>query len=228
MKRQLSFIKKASTFILVFLMGNMVYSQKLLTYPIADIPENLSKNSNAVVREDITKFEIINSGEGKSYMKYAITIFNKKADDYAEIRVGYDKISKITSLDARSYDKAGRLIKQLKNKDIKDFSSFGGSIYSDNRMKYFDLRYPEYPYTVVYEVEMKEEGLFVIPGWVPFSRSNVASQKSTLEVSAPADYDIRYLELNMEPMAKENIRDGRKVITWEFGSFEPIERETYS
>ncbi len=134
-------------------------AQKRLSYPVSEILEDLLKNSNAVVREDITRFEVIDKRKGKSYIKYVVTILNKKADNYAEVRIGYDNLRKITSLKGRSYDKTGRLIKQLKSKDIKDYSSFDGfSIYTDNRMKYFDLRYADYPYTIVYEVVKEYKG----------------------------------------------------------------------
>lgn len=207
-------------------MNYQAKAQKKLLYPTSEIPEELLKNSNAVVREDITRFEVIDKGNGKSYIKYAVTILNKKADHYAELRIGYDNLRKITSLKGRSYDKTGRLIKQLKSKDIKDYSSYDGfSIYTDNRMKYFDLRYADYPYTIVYEVVKEYKGLLSFPGWVPFSGFNISSQQSSLEIIAPEDYDIRYSELNIKPTAKENIVDGKKVISWEFGWFEAMERE---
>ena len=217
-------------YLLVFLfaaLAGSVHGQKHPMYPVSDIPEALLKKSNAVIREDVTEFSIINPGLAKSYTKMAVTILNKKGESYAEVQVGYDKLSKIKSISARSYDKNGKLIKVLKNKDFKDYSSFDGfSIYSDNRIKYFDLRYVEYPYTIVYEVEMEEDGLFVIPGWVPYSRFNVSSEKSSLEISSPLDYEIRYQELNMEPSAKESQADGRKVVRWDFGNYESIRRET--
>ena len=217
-------------YLLVFLfaaLAGSVYGQKQAMYPVSDIPEALLKKSNAVIREDITEFSIINPGLAKSYAKMAVTILNKKAESYAEVQVGYDKLSKIKSISARSYDKNGKLIKVLKNKDFKDYSSFDGfSIYSDNRIKYFDLRYVEFPYTIVYEVEMEEDGLFVIPGWVPYSSFNVSSEKSSLEISSPLDYEIRYQELNMESSAKESQADGRKVVRWDFGNYESMRRET--
>ncbi len=201
-------------------------AQKIPMYPVSDIPETLRENSNAVIREDITRYEVIEVGKAKSYTKKAITILNKKADDYAEVSIGYDKISKITSLSCRSYDKSGKLITQLKNKDIKDYSAFDGfSIYSDNRMKYFDLRYAEYPYTIEYEYEIQENGFMSFENWMPFTSFNISSQQSSLEIIYPENYKIRYIELNMEPSAKENSIDGKKVTSWEFGSFSAIEPE---
>lgn len=210
----------------MFCLQSQVEAQKKLKYSFSDIPDELLKDSKAVVREDITRFEIFDKGSGKSYIKYAVTILNKKADSYAEVRTGYDKLRKINTINGRIYDKTGRLIRQLKSKDIEDYSSFDGfSIYTDNRMKYFDLRYAEYPYTIEYEVVKEYEGLLSLPGWVPFSGFNISSQQSSLEIIAPEDYDVRYLELNIDPTANTKIVDGKKIVSWEFESFEAIERE---
>jgi len=211
----------------VFVLSFQLKAQKKLMYPYDEIPENLLKNSNAVIREDITKFEVIDKGNGKSYTKYAVTILNKKADHFAEVRVYYDsKKLNNSAIQARTYDRTGRLIKQLKNKDIEDYAAFDGySIASDNRVKYFDLRHPDYPYTIEYEIETKEDGILSFPGWVPYSRFNVSSQKSNLEFSVHENYDFRYQELNMEPSAIEKIVDGKKIISWNFGAFEAIESE---
>jgi transglutaminase-like putative cysteine protease len=204
-----------------------LHAQKTPMYAFSDIPAELLKNSNAVVRNDITKYQIINQGKGKKYSLVAVTILNKKGDHFAEVRLGYDKLSKITSIKGRCFDKFGKVVEVLKNKDIEDYSAYDGfSIYSDNRVKYFDLRYPDYPYTIEYEVEEEDDGLFFTPGWMPYPAYNVSSQKSSLEIIAPNAYDIRYLELNMEPSAKKKNVNGSTSITWEFGNFAAIERES--
>jgi transglutaminase-like putative cysteine protease len=204
-----------------------LYAQKSPMYRFSDIPADLLANSNAVVREDITRYYIINEGQGKKYSKVVVTILNRKADHFAEVHLGYDKLSKITSLEGRCFDKFGKVVKDLKNKDIKDYSAYDGfSLYTDARTKYFDLRYPDYPYTIEYEVEEEDDGLFFTPGWMPYPAYNVSSQKSSLEITAPEDYEIRYMELNMEPSADKRIDNGRTIISWEFGSFPSIERES--
>lgn len=212
---------------LLLLINIDLAAQKIPLYPISEIPVELLKNSNAVIREDITKYEIIDQGSGKKYSKSVISILNKKADQYAEVHLFYSKLSKITSIEGRCIDKYGKIIKKLKSKDIEDVAAFDGySIYSDSRMKYFDLRHPDYPYTIEYEVEEEDDGLLATPGWVPYGGFNVASQQSYLEIKVPESYDLRYTELNMGSMVKERTEEGKKVIFWKFGSFSPVERES--
>lgn len=196
-------------------------------YPFSEIDLNLIKNSNAIVREDVVDFEVIDLGKGRETVKMAITIMNNKADHFAEVRIGYKTgMIKITSLEGRVYDKSGRLVEQLKNKDIDDYSSYSGyTSYSDARVKYFDLRYPDYPYTVEYEYTKEYDGLLVFPSWVPCPTFNVASQKSSFKITAPDGYNVRYIELNMEPSAKEKLLDGKKIVSWKFGAFEAMVRE---
>jgi len=211
---------------LIWLSCSNVFAQKTPLYPISNIPVQLLENSNAVIREDITKYEIIDKGNGKKYSKAVVTIINKKADHFAEIHLFYSKLNKITSIEGKCIDKYGKIVKKLKSKDIEDIAAFDGySIYSDSRMKYFDLRHPDYPYTIEYEIEEEDDGFLSTPGWIPYGRFNVASQKSYLEVKAPLNYDLRYLELNMDSAVKEKTEDDKKVIYWEFGAFPPIEKE---
>ena len=213
--------------LLLITIAERTTAQKRLMYPVHNIPEKLLKNSNAVVRDDVTEFELINPGKAVSHIKMAITILNKKGDHYARISLGYDPLRKITNIDARSYDKTGRLIKVAKNKDIKDYSAFDGfSLFSDNRVKNIDLRYPDYPYTIVYEYRYEYDGILVFPGWVPYSGFHISSEHSSLVITAPQNYEVRYREYNLPPTAKETTSDDKKVISWKFGAFSALESES--
>jgi hypothetical protein len=218
---------KAIPLMLVLLLSiSSLQAQQNQQYSFSDIPAELLKNSNAVVRDDITKYEIVHKGRGKSYSRFAITILNRKADHFAEVRLRYSKLSKITSVVGRCYDKYGKVVKELKKKDIMDYSAYDGfSLYSDARIKYFDLRYPDYPYTIEYEVKEEYNGLLFTPGWMPYPTTAVASQRSSLEISAPEGYEIRYAELNMESQASRKLNKGRETLYWEFGHFPAIRRE---
>jgi hypothetical protein len=212
--------------LILILSAQSLFGQKEIKYPFSSIPQELLTNSNAVFREDITTVEVVDLGKAKIYSKYAITILNEKADHYAEVALGYDKIHKITTLNACSFDKSGIPINTIKAKDIIDYSAYDGfSIYSDNRTKRFDLRYPNYPYTIEVEVAYDFNGFLTFPGWTPFSSFSVSSEKSSYQLISPSNYEIRYKEINMEPAAKVETVDGRKVISWNFGSFSALERE---
>ncbi len=209
----------------VFSMQQLM-AQKVAMYPTADIAPELRLNSNAVYREAITRFEVVDAGKAIFYSKYALTILNDKADHYAEIDIWYDKIHKISSINARSFDKLGVPINTIKPKDIIDHSAFDGfSIYSDNRVKSFDLRHPDYPYTIEVEVEMEYEGFIVFPDWTPFSSFAISSEKSSYALISPSNYQIRYKELNIPPSAKVETVDGKRITSWTFGSFPALERE---
>ena len=70
------------------------------------------------------------------------------------------------------------------------------------------MRYAEYPYTIEYEVEKDEDGLFFFPGLRPIPYYNISSQESRSEIISPVNYTVRYKEMNMdEPLVKEEIVD---------------------
>ncbi len=213
-------------FFFFFLFSIHLQAEKKVKYAYDQIPANLLKNSNAVIREDISTFELINAGKGKSYVKYAVTILNKRADHFAEIYFFYDGKSFNNSLiNGSIYNEYGKLIKELKNKEIEDYAAGGSSFVTDTRIKYFDLRYPEYPYTIEYEIESTDNGILSIPGWIPFSKFNVSSEKSSLEITVPDGYNFRFKEENMETCVKENVENEKRIFSWNFGSFEALIRE---
>ncbi|MFM8914262.1 MAG: DUF3857 domain-containing protein, partial [Flammeovirgaceae bacterium] len=117
-------------------------------YPVSQIPEELKKGMYAVVRESHERFEILSIKQSRHYIHKVITIFKGEAKRYAQEYIGYDKMEKINFINARVYDAQGNLVKKLKNNEIADHSAFDGfSLFSDNRLKEFDLTQAQYPYT---------------------------------------------------------------------------------
>lgn len=125
---------------------------KDIKYPVSAIPEALKKNVNVVVREDETIFKILSRKSSTVHFHFAATIFNGNAQDLASHEVYYDKKTKVRDLKAYVYNSEGELIKKLKASEIMDRSAFDGfSLFTDNRMKMFDLSQGSYPYTVEFE-----------------------------------------------------------------------------
>ena len=215
-----------ATVLMIYSMQTVIAQKKGVKYLISDIPPELLIKTNAIIRDDVLEFEVFDKARARSYTKMAVTIINKKADHYAEMSVGYDERIKIKTIEAQIYDKLGKIVKTLKNKDIEDYSAYDGYGISDNRIKHFDLRYPEYPYTIEYIIEKEYDGILSIPGWAPYSGYHIASEKSSYKLISPTNYDIRYKELNMELSAHETTKDGKTILSWKFGQYLPIKPES--
>ena len=200
-----------------------------LKYPVSEIPEELKKGVNAVIREDKMVYKILSQSKASVYAYYAVTIFNGAGKDYAKLQVGYDKLTKVTSFNGSVYDAAGNLIKKLKNNEIKDHSAYDGGLYNDNRLKSADLTQTSYPYTVVFEYEKEYKFLYMIDGTVILPDEKISVQHASYQLIYPAAIPPRYKVLNIDAKPRqERTADGFESLTWEFKNVLPITFEPLS
>jgi transglutaminase-like putative cysteine protease len=198
-------------------------------FPVIEIPEALKKDVDVVVREDKTTFTILSSSHAKSYTYFVITIFNAKGADFAKEDIGYDKLTKITSLNANVYDAFGKGIKKLKKSEIYDQSYYSGSLFSDDRFKAFDLSQGTYPYTVEIEYELEYDYLYSIPSsyFIPGEKASV--QHAYYQLVFPSELAPKYktFNLDIEP-SKATTANGMTSLTWELHDLAPIKMEAFA
>src|SRR5690606_24210940 len=115
-------------------------------YKTASIPDTLKERADAVIRLHKATFHIQAIDAATYHEKYVITILNKAGQEFGPIYLGYDKQRKVKNITGNIYDAQGNLVKKLKSKDFEDFSAFTGSLYQDNRVKYFEHVPTAYPY----------------------------------------------------------------------------------
>jgi transglutaminase-like putative cysteine protease len=195
-------------------------------YAVSKINPDLLKGANAVKRMELQRFEIKDPGKAVQYYKYAITILNEAGDEHAEWVEAYDKFNSIKSVDATLYDANGKKIKSIKKGDIIDISATSDiSLAEDNRIKHHNFNYKNYPYTVEYEVEIKQDGLLFMPGWMPIQDEDYAVENSVYEVICDADYAIRYKAYNYaaEPVITNSGKT--KTYRWEVKGLAAKKRE---
>ena len=168
-------------------------------FPVNEIPEELKKDVNIVVREDKMVYRIMSKSEASLYAYYVVTILNDKGKWAASRSFGYDKLSRIKVLNAYAYDASGKQIKRIRNSEIVDHSAYDGySLFSDNRVKAVDLTQSEYPYTVEYEYEMEYKFLYDFGGSMIISSEKVSVQHASYQLIYPTDLPPRYKTLNTE------------------------------
>jgi hypothetical protein len=190
-------------------------------YAVSEIPEELKKNVNVVVREDQMIFKIHSKSKATFKVMIAATIFNANGKRYAQATVGYDKLSKVTSFNGAIYDARGNLVKKLRSSDIVDRSSFEG-LYSDNRYKHADMTQNTYPYTIEFEYEIEYKFLFMIPGSV-FAQEKVSTQHGFYALIYPEGLEPRYKTLNIPANpVKEKTSDGLNRISWTLENVLPV------
>jgi len=175
-------MKKLLLVIALILVVKQVSADEL-NYSAEKINKDLLENAHSVVREYNEVVSVFDEHSCTRNIKEVITVLDKNGDEDAVFKVGYDKGSKINIFSLTLYDKNGKKIRRVKDKEITDVLAFDGvSFVSDNRVKAFQPNYAEYPYTVEYEYEITENN-FISSMWIPVSDYNISVERSFYQIS---------------------------------------------
>lgn len=199
-------------------------------YAVTDIPEELRKNVNVVVREDHMSYKLYSPSKATLHVHQVVTILNEGGKRYANETVGYDKLSKVSTFKGTVYDASGSVIKKLKTSEIYDQSAFDGfSLYSDNRFKSADLSQGSYPYTVEFEYEIEFKYVFIIPGSYALSGERVSVENFSYTLTYPTSMEPpRYRAFNIpeDPEIKQQPQ-GYESVKWTLKNIKPITFEPH-
>jgi hypothetical protein len=184
-------------------------------YDVKKIPTALLKDADAVVRINIIRFEVKNRKRSKEIVKCVVTIFKKEERHYGVLFLPYDKFSEIDELEGTIYDANGEKIRELEDKDIKDYSLISGyAFFADNRAKRAELYHNEYPYTVEFTYEISYNGNLNWPDW--YSQISLDPiEQSRFEVVVSDEDSLRYWCSNdtVKPVVK--LDRSEKIYIWE-------------
>jgi hypothetical protein len=197
-------------------------------YAVSGIPEVLKKNANVVKRMEEERFTLKSPGEAVYYRKYAFTILNENGDKHAAFHQYYDRFVEIKNIEGTLFDAMGNKIKELKNKDIQDFSGVSDiSLMDDNRVKVHHFYYKVYPYTVEYVLEIRYHGTMFYPSWSPVEDEYFAVQQSKFIFECPLNYEFRYKAFRYNGQSTDQSTDKKRIL-WEVKDIPAIIRESFS
>lgn len=195
------------------------------------IPAELKEKAHAVIRNHEMEFDVKDIGEAVMTVKATITILDEKGKDHANIVAFYNKFTKVTNMEARIYDAAGKPIKKLKKSDIESFStSSGENSIDDSYVKVATLAHNVYPYTIDYTYEYVERNMMFYPTWNIISdrAEFTAVEKASFRVSMPKEIGLRYKEQNMLTKVSISVDGNRNNYSWNISNLKAVERETNS
>ncbi len=219
--------KKLALLLTLFLLTMLNTIAKEIKYPISDIPEELLKGVNVVVRESSVQFIIKSTNESVTKYKYVVTILNENGDDESILYIFYDKFSKPLNIRGARYNLLGMEEDKLKKSDIKDQSAIsGGTIDGDGRIKIVDLSNSSYPYTLEYEYELKHENSLFYPIWRPVPKEKSSIQHASFQVESHID-NIRFKEVNIADKVLKTSENGLTKYYWEIKNYKPLKKEAY-
>lgn len=214
------------TILIIFACFNPVFADEI---DFKNIPEDLKKDANAIVRYDYSEFQVNSIKSAKFTSKFAITILNKNGDDFANLHIYYDKFIKVSDINGKIYDNEGKLIKKIKLSDFTDQSiSSGATLYDDSRIKFYEVFQNKYPYTVEYEYTIDFSGYIHFPMWFPIDSYNLSVEKSDYVVKINPELDFHFKSVNIIDTPLISEEKGLKVYKWSIQAFRALNDEPYS
>lgn len=219
MMRRLLFPK----ILLLLLISISGFSQN---YHAASITDSLKEKAVAVIRNHEEVLTIVDKGKASYSVKHAITILSKGGDKYSNLIIYYNGFRKVRNITGTVYDANNKIIKRIKQKDIKDVSNVSDfSLYEENRVKYVEQFVNTYPYTVVYEYTIDYKGILHFPVWWPQPSSDISVEKSTLRVISNKSVSFRYKQQNISEAPKITEKGNEKHTIWTVHNIKAFEPE---
>lgn len=209
---------KNHVFFLLMICLHQLHAQN--RYPIRDIPADLLKNADVVVREYSLTFDVKNEGEAVETEHKVVTLLNNAAADQNDREIPYDEFRKIDDIEGVVYDAAGNVVRKLRKKDIADIKPPEYFV-DDYREKVLKFPRIAFPYTIEYTIVTRCKGLMFYPVFQPQSAETESVEHARLEISMPDDLQARYLELNIEPASKTG------PLAWEFRNLKAFHKEPF-
>lgn len=201
-------------------------AQQDLDLSILTLPQELTKNANAVVRDH--KLSITIEAADKIIIKkrYVATIFNKIGHEkFTNTAAFYDPDSKVKNISAKFYNSLGKEIKKFTKNKFTDVSAVSnGSLYDDNRVLFVEYTPVSYPFTLFFEVETVSRTTGFIPRWYPLPSYYLGVQKSTYRIINKTDSKIRIKEkfFNGYDISKKELENG---FEYQITNLKPLKHE---
>ncbi|WP_419699105.1 DUF3857 domain-containing protein [Mucilaginibacter sp. NFX135] len=220
---------RAGLLLFFLLIGNL-YASAQDNYDVSLISKDLLPYASAVVRNNEVSVEVKDYDNTLYHIKTAVTILNKNGNNIADIVVWHNKSRVIKSIKGIVYNQFGKPISKFSESDFEDVSARDGfSLFQDLKVKHYNPAVTDYPYTIVYEYEVKSKQSLNFSDWEPNSTTGQAVEKSTYAFSCKPDFNIRYKEINMPVKVVTGInKDGYKTYTWQVNNLKAVKDEPYS
>jgi hypothetical protein len=197
--------RKWLSFLFFTFLGIHSYSQSKDDLTAITLSPELVENANMVIRNHDLTVDVKSIDQMTIHSTMVVTVLNKVGHEYVNTAVFYDNHTKVTQAEAQMYDATGSSIKKYRKGDFADVSAVdGGTLYSDSRVKYIEFTPISYPYTMVFEFELKTTSTSNMPRWNPIPNFFVSVEKSSYTVNYPPELGVQTKEKNFKDLAIEN------------------------
>jgi len=201
------------------------FSQTEAVYNSLLVPVELKANTNAVVRHASKLITINDYDDMVIKTKRIVTVYGKGGLRHAKSYAHYNEDIKIKHIEVKIFDAIGEEIKKIRKSDFTDESAVsGGTLYSDDRVMYYDYIPLKYPFTIEFESEVHHKNTSYLPHWMPIDGYYISVQFSELKIENNLGEQLHFKEQHFE---NSNIKKISKNY-YKAENLPPIEYEAYS
>lgn len=215
---------------MICLLTGFLYAGAQDNYDASLIPKELLAHASTVIRDQQLSVRVESLDNTIVQVKSAITVLNKNGDEDAEIVLEYDKSRVIKSVKGMILNEFGKPINKFSEGDFEKQSAWDGfSLFLDDKIKYYKPAVSQYPYTVVYEYEMKLKQSLAFPQWEPVPGYGIAVQKSSFTFTCDKGFNIRYKENNFHNnLIKIEKKAETNTYSWSVSNLKAAKTEPFS
>lgn len=226
MNNSFNHLKSKAQYSYLFLLMAVSFMQAQEQYKAADIPLELLKNANSVVRFEHTTVDIPTLDKMIIATKQVITVLNKSGNRHVEACSYYDDYTKIKKVEVTYLNANGKELRTYKKRDFVDASAVdGGTLYSDNRMLCGYYTPADYPYTVIFETEVETQNTAGIPSFYPVVDYLSSTQESKFDINYGADVTLKLKHFNPQDVISFQSKQGGYSLS--LSNYKAIFPETY-
>lgn len=162
-------------------------------YAVSEIPEELKKDVNAVVRNHSYEYLINSIDDVDIHSINAVTIFSRAGEEFSKLYVPYDKTSKVGNIKVKVFDENGKLAKTYSKKDFSDRSqSYGFELYVDSRVLVLDVPSSTgFPYTIELTYDEDTSNTAFLPTIQPYFGYNTSVEKTGVKFINKSGINLR-------------------------------------
>ena len=184
---------------------------------------------NAVMEESATDVVCDSRTHAITHLKEVTTILNEQGRQFALFSCSCSKNDKLTSFKGLVTDGSGRVIRKIKESELKR-TEYSQYLAVDDYQMYFDYTPPVYPITITYEWTMEShDNLIEFPMFCPQANYDISVKKASYKLTAPKSMAVRHALQNIDQAV--SIDDSGKytlVLTLELHDMPALKKEPYS
>ena len=164
------------------------------------------------------------------HFREVVTILNEQGTGMAQFVCSCSKNDKLTDFKGQVTDGTGRIIRKLKESELKK-TEYSPYLAIDDYQMYLDYTPPLYPVTITYEWTIdSHDNLIEFPPFCPQSDYDISVRKASYTLRAPKDMTVRHALKNIKGkiMNTSEATKDCQLLTLELNDLPVLKQEPYA